>query len=154
MTDENTFKRVDWTGDSWQPSDDDENGMPVRSHGPGLSAADLELLTQAARAIGTIRVEVVDGEEWVNLHFSDGTIVYGWNPLRHSDDTLDLAVRLAGREGGVAIMLNSRLDSTGFATVYTDAKHVSAQEYMLDDPMAATRLAVTRAAGEIGKSMG
>lgn len=93
--DDNAFKRVNWNSDGQQLSDDDEHGMPLQPpHGPGLSTDDLELLTLAARAIGAVQVEHVDGEQWVNLHFADGSVVYGWNPKRHSDDALDLSVRL------------------------------------------------------------
>jgi hypothetical protein len=153
-TDDNTFRRVDWSGDKPLPGDnDDEHGMPLRpQRGPGLSSADLELLTLAAHALGAT-VEVVEGEQWVALHFADGTISHGWNPLRHSDDTIDPASRLSARDGGVAILLNSRFDQIGFATVYTDEHHVSSQEWMLDDPKAAILRAITRAAAEIGRAM-
>ena len=50
------------------------------------------LLERAARAIGTVRVEVVDGEGYVNLHFASGPVVHSWNPLMFSDDAIDLAV--------------------------------------------------------------
>jgi hypothetical protein len=64
MTDENKFQRVDWSSDGWQPSNDaDADGLPVRPpHGPGLSGADLEQLTLAARAIDAVQVETVNGE--------------------------------------------------------------------------------------------
>jgi hypothetical protein len=136
---------------------DDENTvdeLPARPRGPGLSDADLELLTLAARAIGAIRVEVVEGEQWVNLHFADALTIYSWNSLVHSDDAFELLVRLSMREGGAAMLLNSRFGQTGFVSVHTDEHHIAPQEYMVDSPSAATRLAVTRAAAEIGKSMG
>jgi hypothetical protein len=52
------------------------------------------LLERAALAIGPARLDVVDGEGYVNLHFADGSIVHSWNPLMFSGDALDLAVRL------------------------------------------------------------
>jgi len=154
-TDGNEFRKVHWTGDQWEPSDDDgPDGLPVQPpRGPGLSAEDLELLTLAARALGAVRIEEVEGEAWLNLYFADGSTAWNWNPLLHSDDTIDLAARLSKRDGGVAVLLNSRFDQTGFATVYTDEHHVSSQEWMLDDPKAAILRAVTRAAAEIGKTM-
>ena len=39
-----------------------------------ISEVDLALLERAARAIGAVRVEVVDGEGYVNLHFADGPV--------------------------------------------------------------------------------
>jgi hypothetical protein len=59
-----------------------------------ISAGDLKLLQLAARAIGAVRVEEIDGEEWVNLHFEGGSTKLNWNPLLFSDDTLELAASL------------------------------------------------------------
>jgi hypothetical protein len=52
------------------------------------------LLELAALAIGAVRVEVVDGEGFVNLHFADGLVVHSWNLLTFSGDALELAVTL------------------------------------------------------------
>lgn len=38
--------------------------------------SDLELLERAARAIGVVRVEVVDGKGYVKLHFADDSVVH------------------------------------------------------------------------------
>ena len=54
--------------------------------------ADLALLERSARAISALRVKVVDGEGFLNLHFADVSVVHSWNPLMFSSDTLDLAV--------------------------------------------------------------
>ncbi|GAA0412735.1 hypothetical protein ACFOY5_04490 [Massilia aurea] len=62
-----------------------------------IPAADLALLERAARAIGAVRVEVIDGEGYVNLHFDDGSVLHSWNPLVFSGDALDLAVDLGLR---------------------------------------------------------
>jgi hypothetical protein len=59
-----------------------------------IPGADLVILEQAARAIGAVRVEVVDGEGYVNLHFADGSVVHCWNPLHFRGDALDLVVAL------------------------------------------------------------
>jgi hypothetical protein len=136
-TDENTFRRVQWDGDQYQPSDDDDaDGFPMRPRGPGLSAADLELLTLAAKAIGA-QVEVVDGEEWVNLHFPDGSVAYAWNPLMHSDDMLNLSA-----------LLHIDIEWEGDSVVFADGNW---SEPTTDDPAAAARRAVTRAAADIAK---
>jgi hypothetical protein len=143
-TDDNTFRRVDWSGDQYQPSDDDDaDGLPVQApRGPGLSAADLELLTLAASAIGAVRVETVEGENWLNLHFADGSTMWSWNPLVHSDDAFNLTISLQldifHGQGEVAI-------SSGGVVL------VEFVDYG-PDPLATARLAVTRAAAEIWKA--
>ena len=101
-----------------------------------LSEADLMLLERAARAIGAVRVEVVDGEGFVNLHFADGSIVHSWNPLMFSGDAFDLAVRLR-----LEVYIHEK-DTTAMTA---DLK--LANEPHGDDAGAATRRAITRAAG-------
>ena len=101
-----------------------------------IPAADLALLERAARAIGAVQVEVVDGEGYVNLHFADGPVVHSWNPLMFSGDALDLAVRrrleIYIREQDTHVMgRNSELVS----------------EQHGNDAGAATRRAIIRAAG-------
>ena len=102
-----------------------------------IPAADLVLLERAARAIGAVRVEVVDGEGYVNLHFEDGSVVHSWNPLLFGGDALDLVVRLRLR---ICIYEQDAQAMTA------DLKSVC--EPHGDDAGAATRRAITRAAGE------
>jgi hypothetical protein len=146
-TEENEFRKVQWTDNGWQPSDDDgPDGMPLQPpRGPGLSAENLELLKLAARAIGAVRIEEVDGEAWLNLHFADGSIAWNWNPLLHGDDTFNLAVDL-----------NMNLDISWrggrrVSVMGDGAGH--AEEPFGEDKRAAAKRAVTRAAAEIGKAM-
>jgi hypothetical protein len=147
MIDDNQFRRVDWSGDQPLPSDDDdEHGMPLPPpRGPGLSADDLELLTLAAKSIGA-RAEPVEGEQWVNLHFAGGTIQHGWNPLRHSDDTLQL---LAAKKMNIHYaddeLYIDGLDDMGVKT--------TACEQASEDRQSAIKRAVTRLAAEIGRAM-
>jgi len=103
-----------------------------------ISEPDLVLLNQAARAIDAMRVEVVDGEGYVNLYFADGSIVHSWNPLVFSGDAFDLAVRLR-----LEIYIHEQ-DTTVMAA---DLK--LANEPHGADASAATRRAITRVAGEI-----
>jgi len=113
----------------------DEPPAPPRVDIP---VADLALLERAARAIGAVHVEVVDGEGYVNLHFADGPVVHSWNPLIFSGDALDLAV-------------NRRLE------IYIHEQETrvvgrnleSANEQHGDDAGVATRRAITRAAAEV-----
>lgn len=104
-----------------------------------IPEADRELLELAARALGAVRVEDVDGEEWLILHFADGAIRHGWNPLIHSDDALILAAQL-----------RIDIDWTDDTVVLAD---YSCPEPVGDDPTTAVRRAITRAAAEIGKTM-
>lgn len=103
-----------------------------------IPESDLALLERAARAIGAVRVEVVDGEGFVNLHFADESVVHSWNPLMFSGDALDLAVRCRLR-----ICIYDR-DSQAMTA---DLKSVC--EPHGDDASSATRRAITRGAGEI-----
>ena len=102
-----------------------------------IPAADLVLLERAARAIGAVRVEVVDGEGYVNLHFADGSVVHSWNPLVFSGDALDLVVRLR---------LHFYVQEQ--ATLVMNAEQEWASEQHGADAGAATRRAITSAAGE------
>ena len=103
-----------------------------------IPVADLALLERAARAIGAVRVEVVDGEGYVNLHFADGVVVHSWNPLKFSGDALDLAVRLR---------LEIHTHEQDTTVMAADLK--LANEQHGDDAGAATRRAITRVAAEI-----
>jgi hypothetical protein len=116
---------------------DDLNELPAAPR-VDISEPDLVLLERAARAIGAMRVEVVDGEGYVNLHFADGSILHSWNPLMFSGDAFDLAVHLR---------LEIYIHEQETTTMTADLK--LANEPHGDDAGAATRLAITRVAGEI-----
>lgn len=118
----------------------DELPAPPRKHIP---AADRELLELAARAIAVVRVEDVDGEQWLILHFADGTVVHGWNPLLFYGDTFELGARL--RIG---------TDHSKFCVhACDDHGNDLATEDVASDRVAASARAVVRAAAEIGKAM-
>ena len=111
-----------------------------------IPPADLELLELAARALGAVRFEVVDGEGYGNLHFADGTVVYAWNSLVHSDDTFNLAVTLE-------LDIMHRVVGGKRVEILAAGDPITT-EFDQGDARATTRRAVTRAAAEIGKSMG
>ena len=146
-TEDNTFHRVDWFGDQPQASDDDDEiGMPVQPpRGPGLPEADLELLALAAYAFGAVRVESVDGENWLHLHFANGTTAFHWNPLVHGDDALALSVRLK-------LDVTHRVVGGQRVEVIPAGVSVTVEPYN-GDPYAATRRAITRAAAEIAVAL-
>jgi hypothetical protein len=122
---------------------DDQDDLLEVPRGPSISPEDYEVLSLAAMAIGCEDVEAVEGEQWVNLHFPDGTIRHGWNPKRHSDDALDLAIRLKFHLITHS-QANTAYASTANRSVWWDVEHGT-------DPAAALRLAITHAAAEMGK---
>jgi predicted HD phosphohydrolase len=98
-----------------------------------VAAAAEFLLAQAARTISVVRVEVVDGEGYVNRNFAHGSIVYSGNPLTCSGNALDLAVRSR---------LEIYLHEWNTCAMTADLK--LANELHGDDANAATRRTITR----------
>ena len=96
---------------------------------------DRDLLELAAKAAG---LEVV----------TPTMLKYGqWNPLTDDGDALRLAVQLKMRIGINSIPV-------GYVVVMSDDPlRKDTHELIGDDPYAATRRAITRAAAEIGKAM-
>lgn len=123
---------------------DEVDELPPRPR-EEIPAADRELLELAARAIGAVRVEDVDGEQWVILHFADGTEAHGWNPLRFYSDTFELAAALE-------LDVMYRVVGGARVEVLAAGGPLTVERYESDRPSAAAR-AVVRAAAEIGKAM-
>ena len=96
---------------------------------------DRELLEMAAKAVGFKWVSVYDCWYDSNTHYDH------WNPLTDDGDALRLAVKLK-------LLVNQ--DDGG---VYVSGEIPSLREEYGNDPYAATRRAIVRAAAEIGKSM-
>ncbi|EPC4901896.1 hypothetical protein ACRZYO_003418 [Pseudomonas aeruginosa] len=106
-----------------------------------------ELLELAARAAGFTGYGFFLGDDGIDVSDETGTR-FAWNPLTDDGDALRLAVKL-------------RLDITfynGFQEVAAEQSNGDwmnpSHEVFTEDPYAATRRAITRAAAEIGKSMG
>ncbi len=116
----------------------DELPRPPRKEIP---VADRELLELAARALGA-QFEEVDGEGYGDLHFEDGSTVFAWNSLVHSDDTFNLQVDLS-----LHVKVCRRIIMVEMRDVGDDIT-----EPVGADRRAATRRAVTRAAAAIGKA--
>lgn len=103
---------------------------------------DRELLELAARAAGIEIHEMCDSGCCIDI--SPGAPVY-WNPLESDSDALRLAVKLCMRVDAGYV---------GCADVYgTLGSLECVTEALGDDPYAATRRAIVRAAAEIGKGM-
>lgn len=104
----------------------------------------LELAAKALLAAGMEKFNHIDYSGWAV--FDDEGYARGWNPLQDDGDALRLAVKLR-----LVVDID---DEAGEAWVrkpwYADCE---VAEPFGDDPFAATRRAITRAAAEIGKAM-
>ncbi len=108
---------------------------------------DRTLLELAARAAGFTGYGFFLGDDGIDVSDETGTR-FAWNPLIQDHHALRLAVKL-------------RLDITfynGFQEVAAEPSNGDGmspcQEVFTENPYAATRRAIVRAAAEIGKSMG
>jgi hypothetical protein len=95
----------------------------------------------AARALGCVRIEEVDGEGYLNLYFADGTVVYAWNSLVHSDDAFNLQVQL-----GLNVITN--IQERRSVAASGDRDRCTEYWNQHADARAATRRAVTRAVAQ------
>lgn len=106
---------------------------------------DRELLDLAAKAVG-FTLEYI-GEQWVGNTdelipmYYEGKTYHQWNPLDDDGDALRLAVKL---------FLHIHVYD-GFTEAQGDYRPLTEEHY--DDPSAATRRAIVRAAAEIGRVM-
>lgn len=121
--------------------DDDLDELPAPPR-RDIPEADRKLLEMAARALGVVRFEEVEGEGWANLHLEDGSTMFHWNPLVHSDDALELAVKLV-------ISITRRAIDDPFVDAHAVGAKRGCFESLEPDPSAATRRAIVRAAAEI-----
>jgi hypothetical protein len=108
---------------------------------------DRELLEFAAKAAGIAYIKPAEGYDGrLGLAAGDNPMrTYTWNPLADDGDALRLAVKLrigiGDRETAITAF---RRQSMSIGSVYVEE---------FGDPIAATRLAITRAAAEIGRTM-
>ena len=105
---------------------------------------DRELLEDAAKAAGYVLQETEDGYE---CNFDDSRI---WNPITDDGDAFRLMVKIGLRDYfGLEVQ-----ETCTQATCFEPWEHCEF-EYHKDhqDPLAATRRAIVRAAAEIGRSM-
>ena len=101
---------------------------------------DRELLELAAKAAGIVGIDGV----YPIARDSSGEC-YFWNPLTDDGDALRLAVKLE---------MNVDIGIYGVeAAIIADDQRISAEEALRQDPYAATRRAIVRAAAEIGRTM-
>lgn len=106
----------------------------------------LELAAKAAKIKGEYVCNGCEGMSWIAHKDCMSNIDYYWNPLTDDGDALRLAVKLG---------INVRpygLDGCAVAHGPTDSIYI-VQENYTTNKYAATRLAIVRAAAEIGKEM-
>lgn len=116
--------------------------MEIRIKGMSTEK-DRELLELAAKAAGLrVKWEEVHTCHWIEL--SQGLAIKPWNPLHDDGDALRLAVKLGLSVGHY---------QKAVRVWTTDGQEVCVGESYQDDRDAATRLAIVRAAAEIGKAM-
>jgi hypothetical protein len=119
-----------------------------------MTRDDKELLELAAKAAGVPIYESTDGSLqrrpiWVvKCGGGMGTMPYEeeWNPLKNDGDALRLAVGLA------LWIFTPDIDDFKVHVRRRDDKETVAEK-VLDNPLAATRRAIVRAAAEIGRNM-
>ena len=110
---------------------------------------DRELLEQAAKAVGIEWASTGEGFADGYWKFSDGKTQSWWNPLTDDGDALRLSVKLL-------IELNHNHFQQTVDAWYSPnfSQHtIKLTEAYGDDPYAATRRAIVRAAAEIGKEL-
>lgn len=100
---------------------------------------DKELLELSAKAHGGL--EFIDGNGWIEVD-AQGNRGYWWNPLTNDGDALRLAVKLH-----LEIAIHETLSGAINGNMLTGIEEHN------DDPYKATRLAIVRAAAEIGRLM-
>lgn len=106
--------------------------------------SDRELLEWAAKAAGP-EIQNRDGH-WIRVIKSDGEMFLftSWNPLTDDGDAFQLMVKL-----GLGVSAKKKIA----AAVYAANAYTCETFTHKDDPYAATRRAIVRAAAEIGKAM-
>jgi hypothetical protein len=114
---------------------------------------DKELLELAAKAAGLSKdFKYSECARAMITRLPSGITAMRWNPLTDDGDALRLAVKLRFIVDNAVGKFGDRPD----AAAGTDEHHknpVFVSQYHEDDPYAATRRAIVRAAAEIGKAM-
>lgn len=112
---------------------------------------DIELLELAAKAAGFQNWTVRSDSLFIETGSSRGDNGYYWNPLTDNGDALRLAVKL-NLEIVRSRITDAKLHVVSCHKQYEDVheEYRWQWEFCKDDPYAATRRAITRAAAAIG----
>lgn len=113
---------------------------------------DRELLELAAKAAGMDGAKYQEPEQWFETRYGLTQAMYHestgyWSPLEDDGDALRLLVRIKGELG---VWAGS---STHGPCTTLDHEEFSMVEPHGDDPAAATRKIIVRAAAELGKAL-
>jgi hypothetical protein len=100
---------------------------------------DRELLELAAKAVAIALEWEGPPDEWQPMYYEDKTYRY-WNPLTDDGDALRLAVTI-----GISIAQEAKN-----GCVFVDVGSIGVEGEYGEDPCAATRRAIVRAAAELG----
>ena len=119
----------------------------------GWSMTDRELLELAAKAAGIKHVDYTgidyDGRHGFELVGEYGRHIGTWNPLQDDGDALRLAVTL-----GLDLELHGLNATMPYcAAVYDCSRGLAIEQEFTGDIMSTARLAIVRAAAEIGKNL-
>ena len=110
---------------------------------------DKELLELAAKAAGIelLCEEFKEGfkEGFIYYYYKIADDTQGWNPLNNDGDALRLAVKLG-------LVVDTFVETDGGYAIASTAE-IFDEEPLGNDPYAATRRAIVRAAAEIGRGM-
>jgi len=110
---------------------------------------DRELLELAARAAGLEFDPTVQNKFGLLVVTEDAACQSDqklWNPLTDDGDALRLAVKLS-------LWIGQHDDGVTVSDLYARINHEGVEENFNNDPYAATRRAIVRAAAEIGKGL-
>ena len=110
-----------------------------------MTTSDKDLLELAAKAAGVI-LEYADDE---GLKPYDSKTSVDWNPLTDDGDALRLAVKL----NMDVCLANHNSEKPNVWAMAQDDTGSGKAEWLENDPYAATRRAIVRAAAAIGESM-
>lgn len=121
---------------------------------------DKELLELAAKACGLTDAEYQDGKGWMDIRYGYSEAIYSdinggyWNPLTDDGDALRLAVKLEINLQQETLSTDASISSIncGRWSGLSEIECQWAEEPLANDPYAATRRAITRAAAEIGRN--
>lgn len=109
---------------------------------------DREMLEWAAKAAGFVPVVFVGPGCIFRETDADDSQGFYWNPLQSDGDALRLAVKLK-----LDIEFDAEAQYPHHVLVEQYDLGLGFREDLLDDPLAATRLAIVRAASEIGRGV-
>lgn len=111
---------------------------------------DRELLEQAAKAAGYLNWTPMQSCLFIETGHSRGNTGFHWNPLTDDGDALRLAVKL---KMCVDTDWNSGANAGNANIDFSDPEYGYQEGHGKNDPSAATRRAIVRAAAEIGKDI-